>query len=326
MFNTFALGHKLLDMKTTFTKLLGIDYPIIMAPMFLVSNTRMILEALNNGITAAIPALNFRTDEELQKAINEIKSVTNKPFGVNLIVNKSNPKYKTQLETCVKLKIDFIITSLGNPKEVIKLCKPAGIKVFCDVVDLSYAQKVESLGADAVIAVNSEAGGHAGSLASEVLVPMLVNELSIPVISAGGIATNQQLQSALNLGAEAVSIGTLFIASNEAGVCNDYKNALIEYDAKDIILSKNLSGTPLTVINTPYMQKLGNKQSWLSKVMGRNKRLKKYIKMFIMLKGMRSIKKSATKPTYKSVWVAGPSIGSIYEIKSVKDIIKSLVS
>lgn len=179
--------------KTPFTKLLGIDYPIILAPMFLVSNAKMIIEALNNGITAAIPALNFRTDEAFRKAIIEIKEATDKPMGVNLIVNKSNIKYKKQLDTCIDLKVDFIITSLGSPKEVISKCKAVGIKVFCDIVDLKFALKVAELGADAVIAVNSQAGGHAGNIEPEILIPMLVKKLDIPVISAGGIARGYQL-------------------------------------------------------------------------------------------------------------------------------------
>src|SRR5574339_589230 len=149
--------------------MLGIDYPIIVAPMFLISNTKMIKAALDCGVTAAFPALNYRTDQELRAAILEIRKHSNKPFGVNLIVNRSNPKYKSQLKTLLELKVDFIITSLGNPKEVIDKCKPLGIKVFCDVVDLNYAKKVEALGADAVIAVNNRAGGHAGNLAPQEL-------------------------------------------------------------------------------------------------------------------------------------------------------------
>jgi len=312
-------------LKTSFTELMGIDYPIIMAPMFLVSTAEMVIAALENGITAAIPALNYRTDEAFREDITKIKNATDKPFGINLIVNKSNIKYKNQLKTCVDLKVDFIITSLGNPKEVIAKCKPAGIKVFCDVVDLKFALKVAGLGADAVIAVNSQAGGHSGSTAAEVLVPMLVEKLDIPVISAGGIATSEQLKNALKNGAEAVSVGTIFIASPEAGVSDEYKNALVEYGAKDIIMTSNISGTPITVINTPYMQKTGNKQSILSKILGKNKRLKKYIKMFIMVRGMKAIEKAANKPTYKTVWVAGFSIEHIHSIKPVKEIIKGLV-
>ena len=157
--------------------------------MFLISNTKMIIAALQNGVSAAFPALNYRTDHELRAAIKEIKSVSTKPFGVNLIVNKSNPKYPGQLETLLELKVDYIITSLGNPKEVIDKCKPLGIKVFCDVVDLAYAKKVESLGADGIIAVNSKAGGHAGDIDPRSLVTLLSENCNIPVISAGGVAT-----------------------------------------------------------------------------------------------------------------------------------------
>src|SRR5882672_5948888 len=123
--------------KITLDQLLGIQYPIVVAPMFLISNTKMIKAALRHGVTAAFPALNYRTDQELRAAIQDIKASTSKPFGVNLIVNKSNPKYKGQLKTLLELKVDYIITSLGNPKEVIDCCKPLGIKVFCDVVDLT---------------------------------------------------------------------------------------------------------------------------------------------------------------------------------------------
>ena len=168
-----------------FCKWMGIEHPIIMAPMFLVSNVEMLKSALDSGITGAIPALNYRTDEELRSAIKSIKDYSQKPFGINLIVNKSNLKYKKQLATCVELKVDFIITSLGSPKETIEQAKPAGIKVICDVTDLNYAKKVEALGADAVIAVNSNAGGHAGPIPPEELIPTLVETLKIPVISAG---------------------------------------------------------------------------------------------------------------------------------------------
>jgi nitronate monooxygenase len=119
-----------LHMAMTLDKLLGIDYPVIVAPMFLISNTKMIKAALANGVTAAFPALNYRTDAELRNAIKEIQAFSTKPFGVNLIVNKSNPKYKGQLEILLEMKVSYIITSLGNPKEVIERCKPLGIKVF----------------------------------------------------------------------------------------------------------------------------------------------------------------------------------------------------
>jgi nitronate monooxygenase len=310
----------------TLDKILGIDYPIIVAPMFLISDTAMVKAALQSGVTAAFPALNYRTDAELRVAINEIKAASDKPFGVNLIVNKSNPKYPSQLKTLLELKVDFIITSLGNPKEVIDKCKPLGIKVFCDVVDLAYAQKVESLGADGVIAVNNKAGGHAGRVAAKDLIRLLREAISIPIISAGGIACGKDIRQAMEWGAAGVSVGTIFIASEESPVSQEYKQACIDYGAKDIVLTTKMSGSPLTVINTPYVQQLGTKASWLERIIHSNKRLKKYAKMLLALRGMKAVEKAAFGATYKTVWCAGPAIEHVHAIRPMASIISDLTT
>lgn len=310
---------------TSLDTLLGIDYPVIVAPMFLISNTKMVKAALENGVTAAFPALNYRTDQELRAAIKEIKAFSSKPFGVNLIVNKSNPKYKTQLETLLELKVAYIITSLGNPKEVIDKCKPLGIKVFCDVVDLQYAQKVESLGADAVIAVNNRAGGHAGNLSPQELITLLKGNCTIPIISAGGISKGEHLKQVMDWGAAGTSVGTIFIACEEADITPEYKQAMIDYGEKDIVRTNKLSGSPLTVINTPYVQQLGTKANLLEWILNNNKTLKKYAKMLIALRGMKAVEKAAFGATYKTVWCAGPAIEDVHSIRSMKDIIQTLI-
>jgi nitronate monooxygenase len=308
----------------TLDKMLGIDYPVIVAPMFLISNTKMIKVALANGVTAAFPALNYRTDEELRAAIKEIKAFSSKPFGVNLIVNKSNLKYKDQLKTLLELKVDYIITSLGNPKEVIEQCKPLGIKVFCDVIDLAYAKKVEALGADAVIAVNNRAGGHAGKLSPKELVTLLKQNCSIPVISAGGIAFGKDLKEVMEWGAAGASIGTIFIACEEADISAEYKQAMITYGEKDIVMSTKLSGSALTVINTPYVQQMGTKATWLERILNNNKTLKKYAKMIIAYRGMKKVETAAFGATYKTVWCAGPAIEHVHSIRPMGEIIKTL--
>lgn len=308
----------------TLDKMLGIDYPVIVAPMFLISNTKMIKAALANGVTAAFPALNYRTDEELRAAIKEIKAFSSKPFGVNLIVNKSNLKYKDQLRTLLELKVDYIITSLGNPKEVIEQCKPLGIKVFCDVIDLAYAQKVEAQGADAVIAVNNRAGGHAGKLSPKELITLLKQNCSIPVISAGGIAFGKDLKEVMEWGASGASIGTIFIACEEADISAEYKQAMITYGEKDIVMSTKLSGSALTVINTPYVQQMGTKATWLERILNNNKTLKKYAKMIIAYRGMKKVETAAFGATYKTVWCAGPSIEHVHSIRPMGEIIKTL--
>lgn len=308
----------------TIDKMLGIDYPIIVAPMFLISNTKMIKAALANGVTAAFPALNHRSDTELRQAIEEIKTATSKPFGVNLIVNKSNPKYKGQLETLLDLKVNYIITSLGSPREVIERCKPLGIKVFCDVVDLAYTKKVEEMGADAVIAVNSRAGGHAGNISPQDLIRQLKENCSLPIISAGGIAKGADIKQVMDWGAAGVSVGTIFIACDEAPISPEYKQAMIEYGEKDIVRTTKLSGSALTVINTPYVQQLGTKANWLEWILNNNKTLKKYAKMIIAFRGMKAVEKAAFGATYKTVWCAGPAIEHVTSIRPMAEIVKTL--
>lgn len=305
--------------------LLGIRYPIIMAPMFLVSNVEMIIEAIESGITGAIPALNYRSTEELRTAIRFIKSKVDGPFGINLIVNKSNFLYKEQLKVCCEEKIAFIITSLGSPEETIREAHKVGVKVFCDVTNAEYAQKVEKLGADAVIAVNKEAGGHAGNLSYKELIPQLTKSVSIPVISAGGVGSGEGIRKMLEIGAAGLSMGSLFIASKESNVSDEYKQACVDYGSKDIVMTTKLSGTPCSVIKTPYVEQIGTEQNWLEKILNKSKRLKKWVKAFTFYRGMKNLEKAAFGATYKTVWCAGPSIEFVTGIKSIKDIVNQLI-
>ncbi|MCH2231412.1 MAG: nitronate monooxygenase [Crocinitomicaceae bacterium] len=305
-------------------RMLGIEFPIIVAPMFLVSNKEMIIESIKSGVTGAIPALNYRTVDELRTVIKEIKCEVKGPFGINLIVNKSNFLYKEQLKVCCEEGVDFIITSLGSPEETIKMAKKFNIKVFCDVVDVKYAKKVEILGADAVIAVNKEAGGHAGPMSYQELIPLLKEECSIPVISAGGVGNGYELKSMIEHGADGVSMGSVFIASNEAEISQDYKQACVDYGKDDIVMTTKLSGTPCTVIKTPYVEKIGTSQNWLERFLNKNKRFKKWFKAFTFFKGMKNLQKAAFSSTYKTVWCAGPSIEHVKSIRPIEEIVKQL--
>lgn len=313
---------------TKLTDLLKIKYPIIQAPMFLVSNTKMVIEAMKSGIAGCIPALNYRTLDELKDAIRELKSekVEGGSFGFNLIVNKSNPKYKAQLAVLCEEGVDFIITSLGSPEETIKNAHKNNIKVFCDVTDLHFAKKVELLGADAIIAVNNEAGGHRGNLSPKDLITQLVDNCKIPVISAGGVGCRADLDKMLSYGAEGVSVGSPFIASKESNVTEEYKQACVNYGKEAIIVTEKISGTPCTVINTPYVQKIGTKQTWIENLLNKNKKLKKWVKMIRFSIGMNATKNAATKATYKTVWVAGPSIAYTKSILPVKQIVENLIN
>ncbi|TNE54366.1 MAG: nitronate monooxygenase [Bacteroidetes bacterium] len=303
---------------------LGIQYPIILAPMFLVSNEEMIIEALRAGITGAIPALNYRSIEDFQAAIRSIRKKQKGPFGINLIVNRSNIHLEKQLEVCCSEKVDFIITSLGSPKEVIREVHKYGGLVFCDVTSYEYAQKVEQLGADAVIAVGSEAGGHAGPVKSVELIRELKEHCNLPIISAGGISNHASYQERMDLDIAGVSVGTIFIASKESPVSEKYKQACVNYGANDIVTTTKLSGVPCTVINTPYVQKMGVKQSFFLRFLNKRKSLKKWLKSLTFLLGMKKLRNAAFGYDYKEVWCAGPSIEHVKEIKSITAIVQDI--
>lgn len=311
---------------TWLTETFNLKLPIIMAPMFLVSNEEMLIEAAKNGIMGCIPSLNYKSPEDFEAGLKRLKENCPGAFGVNLIVNKSNIHLEKHLKVLEKYPANFVITSLGSPEETIKRLKPVGTKIFCDVVDTEYAKKVESLGADAVIAVNSGAGGHAGKIPASILIPMLLDTVKIPVISAGGVGTGRGLLSTLALGACGVSIGSPFIATTESPVSKEYKDACVKFGAGDIVMSNKISGTPCSVIATPYVKKIGTDQNFLESFLSKNKNAKKYVKMLTYYKGMKAVENAAFAATYKTVWVAGPSIEFIKKIEPVKSIINRIAN
>ncbi|MCK9256056.1 MAG: nitronate monooxygenase [Bacteroidales bacterium] len=306
-------------------KILKIKYPVILAPMFLVTSVEMIKIALDSGITGAIPAMNFRKENDLKLAIKDIKKHSDKAFGINLITNRSNTKYKKQLKAILDSKPDFVISSLGNPKDLIKEAKKLGIKVFCDIVNLEFAKKVEDLGADAIIAVNSSAGGHSGIIERDELISQLVNNCKIPIINAGGVSANSDLNHVMSLGVAGASVGTIFMASHECHISDDYKQALIKYGKDDIVLTRKLSGVPSSVINTEYVKKIGTKPNILELLVKNNTFLKKHAKHLITNFGMKKLEKAAFSATYKNFWVASKAIENIKEIQNLSVIIKKLV-
>lgn len=311
---------------TDFTKMLGIDVPIIGAPMFLVSNVDIVTEVSNNGGIGAFPALNYRPIETYKKALADMRAKTKKPIGVNIIVNKSNTRQNEDLKYALDAGVNLFITSLGNPSTVIAEAHKIGSKVICDVTNLEHAKKVQDLGADGVIAVASGAGGHAGPITPIVLIPWLKRELKIPVIAAGGVTDGPTMAAMLALGASGVSVGTRFIASKEATVEQGYKDAILNATPEDVVLTTRVSGTPANVIRTAYIEKVGTDLPWYVEALKNNKLSKKYVTPLIHLLGMRALDIAVSKPTWKTVWSAGQGVGLIDDVLSCKEIMDKLVS
>ena len=312
-----------------FSKEFNLKIPVVMAPMFLVSNLQMLKAAIDSGILGVFPTLNYRNEGELEsvlKSLNEHKNKSSQGnYGVNLIVQKTNVMFEKHLSICVNAKVPFYITSLGSPARVIEEAHKYGGKVYCDVTNLQHAKKCYDLGCDGFIAVGQGAGGHAGPNPLQVLVPSLKHAFpDKPVIAAGGIANGEGLLSALALGACAASVGTRFIASTEAGVSDEYKNGIVNSEMDDIVLTEKISGTPCTIINTPYAKKIGYSQNWFEKLLSKNKRTKKYFKMLVQWKGMKSLSKSILPGSYETLWCAGKSVSLIHDIKPINVIVDEM--
>lgn len=234
---------------TAITRMLGIRYPILGAPMFLISNVEMVVALGEAGALGAFPALNLRTTNQFRETIRAIKERTRAPFGVNLIL-LGNDRLEADLAVCFEEEVPLIITSLGNPTQVIRAAHERGSKVFCDVTNLKHALKCQEAGADAVIAVASGAGGHAGTISPFVLVPHLQQHLTIPVVAAGGISDGRGIAAALALGASAAYIGTRFIATHESPAPDAYKQLLLESSAEDIEYTPEVSGHPANFLRS----------------------------------------------------------------------------
>lgn len=321
-----TVNLKNLKLETEFTKMMKIQFPIIAAPMFLVSNEEIVSKVSECGGIGTFPALNYRPIEKYAEALKKIKATTKNPVGVNIIVNKSNQRQKDDLKIALDHGVEMFITSLGSPKEVIAEAHKNGAKVFCDVTNLEHALKVQDMGADGVIAVGSGAGGHAGPISPLVLIPWLKTKMQIPIIAAGGISHGSQMAAAFALGASAVSVGTRFIATTEAPVDQSYKDAVVKASPEDIIMTTKLSGTPAAVIKTDYVLKQGTELNFILKVLKNNSMTKKFAVPLIHLMGMKSLEQAANKPSWKTVWSAGQSVGLIDSVKPVQEVMESFIT
>lgn len=280
--------------------MLGIDLPIIGAPMFLVSYPDLVCAVSNAGGIGSMPALNYRTTAELRAGLSEIRSRTKNPIGINLILHKEhNPKWMEQFEVCLEFKVELLITSLGSPRTIIKEAKSVGSKVFCDVTTLKHANIVVKSGADALIAVAQGAGGHAGAISPFALIPYLKEEIpGIPVVASGAISTGRQMAAALALGADAIYVGTRLIATPEAQAYDDYKQMLIDSAPEEIIYTPKISGIPA---------------NWLKRS------IDKLDPDFKPDTGLNVDAKS-----WKEVWSAGHGVAQIKEIKPASDVIREI--
>ena len=216
-------------MKTKITELLNIEYPIVQGGMAWVAEYHLAAAVSNAGGLGIIGAANAPA-EWVREQIQKVKELTDKPFGVNIML--MSPEADKVAKVVVEEKVPVITTGAGNPEQYMQMWKEAGIKVIPVVASVALAKRMERCGADAIVAEGTEAGGHIGETTTMCLMPQVVDAVSIPVIGAGGVADGRGMAAMFMLGAQAVQIGTAFVATEEANVHQNYKDKILK--AKDI--------------------------------------------------------------------------------------------
>lgn len=216
-------------MKTRITELVGIEYPIIQGGMAWVAESHLAAAVSAAGGLGLIGGANAPA-EVIRNYIREVKAVTDKPFGVNVML--MSPYADEVAKVVVEEGVKVVTTGAGNPEKYMEMWKAAGIKVIPVVASVALAKRMERYGADAVVAEGTESGGHIGEATTMTLVPQVVDAVSIPVIAAGGIGDGRGIAAAFMLGAEAVQMGTRFLVAKECTVHQNYKDRVLK--AKDI--------------------------------------------------------------------------------------------
>lgn len=292
-------------------KILGTKYPIIQGGMAHISDGKFAARVSEAGALGVIGSGNM-TGEELRREIRICKSLTRKPFGVNLLLLSS---YIDEMaEIVVEEKVPIITTGAGNPAKYIKEWHRAGIKVFPIVSNPTLAIRMERYGVAGIIAEGSEAGGHIGEMTTMTLIPQTKARVNIPVIAAGGIASGKQILAARVLGAAGVQIATLFLASNECPIHEDYKDLLIRSKYNNITVIGRISGLPIRLIKNHMTRNYLNGERE-----GKDKmELEKYT-----LGGLKTAVK--TGDIKKGAFMAGLSLGQIEEIRPMDRILEDLM-
>ena len=232
-------------MKNRLCELLGIEYPIIQGGMAWVA-TAELAAAVSNGGGLGLIAAGGAPADAVREQIRKCRELTDKPFGVNVML--MSPFAEEVMEVVIEEKPAVVATGAGNPGKYIENLKAAGIKILTVIASVAMAQKMEKMGADAVIAEGTEAGGHIGEITTMCLTPQVVDAVNIPVVCAGGIADVRGAVAAFALGADGIQVGTRFICSDECIAHENYKQAVIKAKDRDAVVTGRSTGAPVRAL------------------------------------------------------------------------------
>lgn len=317
-----------MNLETRFTKQVGIKYPIICGAMYPCSNPELVAAVSEAGGIGIIQPLSlaYVHGHDFREGIKKIRSLTKNPYGLNIIVEQSSAAYEKRMRGYLEIALEegcrFFITALGNPKWVVDLVKKHQGIVYHDVVEKKWAIKALDAGVDGLICVNNRAGGHAGILSPEDLFKE-TESFGVPLIASGGIGDENDFKKALEIGYDGIQMGTRFIATVECQEKANYKEAICKAEEKDIVLTERVTGIPLSVINTPYVQQIGLKVGPIARWLLQHRSTKPWMRTWYGLTAIRDFKRiSLHGGTSKDYWQAGKSVQNIHKIETVKDIIQ----
>ena len=300
----------------------NLTLPVVVAPMFLISTPKLVIECCKNGIVGTFPALNQRTTEGFEEWVIEIKTELAKfeketgkkaaPFGVNIIVHQTNPRVMADMQIVVKHQIPLIITSLGAVSQVVDAVHSYGGLVFHDVIKKRHAEKAAEAGVDGLILVSAGAGGHAGTLNPVPFITEIRSFYKKTILLSGCLSTGQDVASAMQMGADLAYIGTRFINTTEANASEEYKEMIIESGASDIVYTAAISG-----VSANFMQK-SLENNGITKELWDHKAKIDF--------GKELDAAQAETKAWKTLWSAGQGVATIHDVLPVAELTSQMKS
>ena len=314
--------------QTALTREAGIDVPLICGPMYPCSNPELVAAvSAAGGLGVVQPiSLTYVFGLDFREGLRRIRETTDRPIGMNALIEASSKTYEQRMRAWIDIALEegvrFFITSLGKPRWVVERVHAVGGVVYHDVTERRWAEKAVDAGVDGLIGVNSRAGGHAGALDARALLDA-VGDFGLPVVCAGGVATAAGFVDAIRMGYAGVQMGTRFIATPECRAAAPYKQAIVEASERDIVLTERLTGVPVAVINTPYVQRLGLHAGPLARWMLKGRRTKHWMRTFYALAAGRTLKRTALdEHGAMQYWQAGRSAADVVSVRPAADIVR----
>ncbi|ADC48271.1 hypothetical protein BpOF4_01015 [Alkalihalophilus pseudofirmus OF4] len=304
--------------ETRVTKLLGIEYPIIQGGLAYLAYSDLAAAVSEAGGLGQITAMSLESPEALRDEIHAVRKKTSKPFGVNFAIGQHGRPFEHMLQVAIDEKVPVVSMTGGNPTPIFDMLKGTSIKTLVLVAARRQAEKAEELGADAVMVVGQEGGGHLGrsDTGTMVLIPQVVDSVKIPVIASGGIGDGRGMMAALALGAEGIEMGTRFIATKECiHASSEYKERLVEASEEDTVVIKRSLGAPARAI----------KNSWTDKILEVEEKTPTYeaLKQYISGEANKAYIYDGKESGFG--W-AGQVMGRIHDIPTVQELMDRMIS